>query len=73
MSENPPPPTTTSGMLASVSDRLIRALPPAFLLLIILNIVFLGVAGWVFQHNADMRNIMITKIVDACLLARNPN
>ena len=56
------------GLLAGVSDKLIKALPPAFLLLVLLNIVFLGVASWVFQHNTAVRNAMLTKIIDTCLL-----
>jgi hypothetical protein len=54
-------------LLIGMSDRLIRALPPAFLLLVILNIVFLGVASYVFAHNTEVRNTMITKILDTCL------
>jgi hypothetical protein len=57
-----------AGLLASVSDKLIRALPPAFLLLILMNVAFLGVIAWVFDHNADVRNAMLTKIIDRCLL-----
>ena len=57
----------TAGLLAGVSDRLIRALPPAFLLLVLLNIVFLGVASYIFQHNTEIRNVMITKIIESCL------
>jgi hypothetical protein len=56
-----------TGLLASVSEKLIRALPPAFLLLVLLNIVFLGVAAYTFQHNTELRNAMITKIIDSCL------
>jgi hypothetical protein len=56
------------GLLASVSEKLIRALPPAFLLLVLLNIVFLGVATWVFGHNTESRNALLTKIIDKCLL-----
>jgi hypothetical protein len=59
--------TANESVLAGLSDRLIRALPPAFLLLVILNIVFLGVAAYVFQHNTELRNDMISKIVDTCL------
>jgi hypothetical protein len=56
-----------AGLLAGVSDRLIRALPPAFLLLVLLNVMFLGVASWVFQHNTAVRNEMIQRIVEGCL------
>jgi hypothetical protein len=50
-----------------VSEKLIRALPPAFLLLVIMNIAFLGVAAYVFQHNTEVRNVMITRIIESCL------
>lgn len=59
-----------AGLIAGISDKLIRALPPAFLLLVLLNIAFLGVTAWVFQHNSDMRGAMISRIVEACLLER---
>ena len=58
----------TNGLLASISERLIRVLPPAFLMLIILNIVFLGVFFWVFDHNVEARTELLTKIVEKCLL-----
>lgn len=55
------------GLIANVSDKLIRALPPAFLLLVLLNICFLGVATWTFSHNTEVRNTMLTKIIESCL------
>ena len=65
MSEAPPP---ASGVLIGISERLIRVLPPAFLLLIIINVMFLGVMMWVFNHNAEARTELLTKIVEKCLL-----
>ena len=64
----PPEPRTTLGLAASISERLIRVLPPAFLLLVILNCMFLGVIAWVFDHNAETRNALLTKIVERCLM-----
>jgi hypothetical protein len=61
-------PPATVGMMATISEKLIRVLPPAFVLLIIMNIMFLGVVTWVFSHNAEQRNALLTKIVDKCLL-----
>ena len=57
------------GVLVSISERLIRVLPPAFLLLIVMNVMFLGVIAWVFDHNAEARNQMLSRIVEKCLLA----
>jgi hypothetical protein len=79
MSEAPPPPRTGNGngrkderLLVAISDRLIRVLPPAFLLLIVINILFLGTLLWVVNHNLDARNVMLTRIVDRCLQAPPP-
>lgn len=58
----------TNGILASISERLIRVLPPAFLLMIILNILFLGVFFWLYEHNVEARTELLAKIVDKCLL-----
>jgi hypothetical protein len=48
---------------------LIRVLPPAFLLLIVMNILFLGAIAWVVDHNAEARNALLSRIVEKCLLA----
>lgn len=72
----PEPPTNgtgrhaTTGLLATLGERIITVLPPAFLLLVLLNIAFLAVAAWTFSHNTEVRNAMITRIIDACLLER---
>ena len=57
-----------NGLLASISERLIGVLPPAFLMLIVLNIVFLGVFWWVFDHNVSARTELLNRIVEKCLL-----
>lgn len=81
MSSPPPPeppeprdphPTTPIGLASSVSERLIRVLPPAFLLLIILNCLFLGVVAWIFNHAAETRAELLTKVVEHCLLLQQP-
>lgn len=67
---NPKIHDVSGGLIANLGEKLIRALPPAFLLLVLLNIGFLGVASWVFSHNTEVRNVMLTKIVESCLLDR---
>ena len=61
-------PTTTVGALSSLSEKLVNALPPTLLFLVLLNIVILGVASWVFSQNTTARNDMLTKIIDTCLV-----
>ena len=56
-----------NGVLASLPDKLIRVLPPAMVLLVVLNVTFLGTLIYLVQHNADYRNQLLTKIVESCL------
>ena len=79
MSDAHPPPHNgngrrngSGGVLVSISERLIRVLPPAFLLLIVMNCLFLFVITWVYDHNAENRNQMLTRIIEKCLLAAPP-
>jgi hypothetical protein len=60
-------------VLVSVSEKLIRVLPPAFVALLILNCLFIGVIAWVFDHNADVRNTLLTKIIESCLIPNQRN
>jgi hypothetical protein len=55
------------GLIASVSEKIIRVLPPAFLMLALLNIGFLGATMYVVTHNAEARNQMLARILDNCL------
>jgi hypothetical protein len=56
-----------NGLLAGISDKLIRALPPAMLLLVVFNVMTLGAMLYVVQHNMTARNEMIQQIVASCL------
>lgn len=71
MSDGPHQPAA-NGVIVTISERLIRVLPPAFLLLIIINVLFLGTMMWVFNHNAEARTELLTKIVEKCLLTAPP-
>ena len=56
-----------NGLLAGISTKLIRALPPAMLLLVLLNVAFIGIEAW----RTGQRNELLTKIVDSCLLQKD--
>jgi hypothetical protein len=60
-----------AGIVIGVSEKLIRALPPAFLLLIILNVMFMGVLAYSVQHNSEARNQMIQRIIESCLTRKS--
>ena len=57
-----------SGVLLSVSEKLLRVLPPAFIALLLVNIMFIGVIAWIFDNAAENRNVLLTKIVEGCLV-----
>ena len=56
-----------AGLLAGISEKLIGTLPPAMLLLVLLNIVFIGIALYMFSHNTEARNEMLSRIIESCL------
>lgn len=65
---DPHPPAANAGVMVTISERLIRVLPPAFIALLLVNILFIGLVAWVFDHAADTRNVLLTKIVESCLV-----
>lgn len=69
MAEPEPAPSPHGSVMVSISERLIRVLPPAFLLLIVMNVLFLCSIAWLVDHNAEARNVLLTRIVEKCLLA----
>jgi hypothetical protein len=54
---------TAAEALNNVSEKLIRTLPPAMVVLVCLNILFLAVA----IYNTSARNEVLSKIIDKCL------
>lgn len=54
---------TATEALSGVSEKLIKALPPAMATLVVLNILFLAVA----IYNTSARNEVLSKIIDKCL------
>lgn len=58
---------TATKILATVPERLIKALPAGFVAIIVLNVLFMGGLTYAVNANTDARNAMLTKIVDKCL------
>jgi hypothetical protein len=56
------------GAVSRVGQLLIGSLPPAFLVLVLLNLVFLAQVLWFVDHNLEARNELINKMVDRCFL-----
>ena len=50
-----------------LSNRLVTALPPAFLVLVLMNMFFLGMVLWFLDAQAKQRSSMVEKMVDRCM------
>jgi hypothetical protein len=59
--------TNIPGAAAKLGGALIGALPPAFLLLCIINVVFLGLVMWFLADQIDRRTALVSHIVPQSL------
>ena len=55
-----------TGLAATIGTGLIGALPPAFLMLCVVNSMFLGLVLWFVEHQLDQRMLLANKILDHC-------
>jgi hypothetical protein len=55
------------GAASRLGQSVVSALPPAFLLLVIVNMMFIGIMFWFLERQQSERNAMIGKFVDRCL------
>jgi hypothetical protein len=55
-----------TGAVASLGRALITALPPGFLLLCLLNVIFLGCVMWFIDHMQAQRTELVAKVLDRC-------
>lgn len=53
--------------LIGLGHRIAGNLPAQFMLLCLINIIFLGVIAWLIDGAAEYRERLIAPIVDACL------
>ena len=76
MSPNGTPPGSTSPSPGSNGGRngvigraltVLATLPPAFLVLVVLNVAFIGVMGWVIDAHSERRAELIERILESCL------
>jgi hypothetical protein len=58
---------TIPGAVARVSQSLINALPPGYLILVILNIVVIGCLIWFLDDQLEQRNKMAEQLFHRCL------
>lgn len=55
------------GQVARTSDKLITTLPPAFLLLFLLNLIFVALVMWFLNNQLEQRTSLVDKLVDRCM------
>lgn len=65
-------PTTPIGAASSLAQSLIVALPPAFLLLCLLNIAMVWLILDTVEHQSAQRLEILTRVIDQCLTVRSP-
>jgi hypothetical protein len=55
------------GGVLDLGHRLIASLPPAFIMLVLINAAFIGAVLWFLDAQMDQRTAIVDKIVDRCL------
>lgn len=70
-----PPPTvvvqqngTTTGRLIDASRAVISAVPPSFIGLLLVNLLFLAAVLWFLNNQVEARMALVSKIIDACVI-----
>ena len=61
------PENTVSGAVASVSKKIVEALPASFLALCLVNVLFIGTVFWFEARQTGIRMALISDILHACV------
>jgi len=67
MSEPQEEPTTVAGAASRIGQALVTALPSQFIMLLLINVVFLGLVLWFEKNSQDTRTAIMNRVLDACL------
>ena len=62
-------PKGVSSAVTEIGRAIVSSLPPAFLLLCLINVAFLWIVLTFVQHQTDARLDLINRIVDRCSIA----
>ena len=60
-------PETVVGAASKFAQSLVGALPPAFLLLCLLNVAFLGMVMWFLADQVDRRTTLVSTVITRCM------
>lgn len=64
------PPQQHQGVIDSLTDlgkSLVKSLPPAFIMLVLINVVFLGMILWFLNTQLTQRTALVQQLVDKCM------
>jgi len=64
---------TTTGRLIDASKNILAAVPPSFLGLLLINLLFLAAVLFFLDRQVDARMGLVTKIIDACVVKVAPH
>ena len=59
--------TNVPGMVARLGESLTSALPAQFIMLLLINVVFLGCVLWFEANSQAQRAAIMNRVLDACL------
>jgi hypothetical protein len=55
------------GALSDLGGKLVGALPPVFIMLCLINVMFLGMVMWFLADQIDRRTALVAQIVTRCM------
>ena len=58
---------TMAGAAADTAGRLISTLPAQFIMLLLINVVFLGCVLWFESNSQAQRAAIMNRVLDACM------
>ena len=64
---DPPPREGAIGALTDLGGKLVGALPPVFIMLCLINVMFLGMVMFFLSDQIDRRTALVTQIVTRCM------
>lgn len=59
--------STNGGPVTRLGQSIVGALPPAFLLLLLLNLTFLGMIVWFLKDQLEARDQMARELFNRCM------
>jgi mannose/fructose/N-acetylgalactosamine-specific phosphotransferase system component IID len=59
--------TTITDTVSVLGSKVIAALPPAFLMLCLINVAFLGLVMWFLRDETTQKIAILNRVLDSCM------